>query len=175
MNHWWHSSDMQYFRLLVCIGSVLKIFQKNADKLKAKRANLHVFHVNFCIKLRIFFEQQSRASVNEKFDIEKLENKVEKLEQDINKLCNKEITFTQIENKCKYIFQKEKLQTISNLLRALCHEMNQPLQAISGYSDLIKLDLMGNNSVQQDIKQIRDQINKAVRINKIANVAKYLN
>jgi hypothetical protein len=104
MNHWWHSSDMQYFRLLVCIGSVLKIFQKNADKLKAKRANLHVFHVNFCIKLRIFFEQQSRASVNEKFDIEKLENKVEKLEQDINKLCNKEITFTQIENKCKYIF-----------------------------------------------------------------------
>ena len=114
--------------------------------------------------------------MSEKLDIEKLENKVEKLEQDINKLCNKEITFTQIENKCKYIFQKEKLQTISNLLRALCHEMNQPLQAISGYSDLIKLDLMGNNSVQQDIKQIRDQINKAVRINKkIANVAKYLN
>ena len=35
---------------------------------------------------------------------------------------------------------------------------------------------MGNNSVQQDIKQIRDQINKAVSINKkIANVAKYVN
>jgi signal transduction histidine kinase len=84
--------------------------------------------------------------------------------------------FTQIEHKCKHIFQKEKLQTISDLLRALCHEMNQPLQAISGYSDLIKLDLMGNNSVQQDIRQIRDQINKAVRINKkIANVAKYVN
>jgi hypothetical protein len=54
--------------------------------------------------------------------------------------------------------------------------MNQPLQAISGYSDLIKLDLMGNNSIQQDIKQIRDQINKAASINKkIANVAKYVN
>ena len=153
-----------------------KDFKKNADKLKAKRANLHVFRANFLYKIKDFFEQQSRVFVNEKFDIEKLENRVEKLEQDINKLCNKEKTFTQIEHKCKSIFQKEKLQTISDLLRALCHEMNQPLQAISGYSDLIKLDLMGNNSVQQDIKQIRDQINKAVRINKkIANVAKYLN
>jgi hypothetical protein len=54
--------------------------------------------------------------------------------------------------------------------------MNQPLQAISGYSDLIKLDLMGNKSVQQDIKQIRDQVNKAANINKkIAKVAKYVN
>jgi polyhydroxyalkanoate synthesis regulator phasin len=35
--------------------------------------------------------------LNEKLDIEKLENKIEKLEQDINKLCNKEKTFTQIE------------------------------------------------------------------------------
>jgi signal transduction histidine kinase len=123
-----------------------------------------------------FFEQQSRAFVNEKLDIEKLEKKIEKLEKDINRFCNKEKTLTQIEHKCKNIFQKEKLQTISDLLRALCHEMNQPLQAISGYSDLIKLDLMGNNSVQQDIKQIRDQINKAVSINeKIANVAKYVN
>ena len=57
------------------------------------------------------------------------------------------------------------MQTISDLLRVLCHEMNQPLQAISGYSDLIKLDLKGNNSIQQDIKQIRDQIDKANFIN----------
>jgi signal transduction histidine kinase len=114
--------------------------------------------------------------VNDKLDIEKLEKKIEQLEKDINKLRNKDKTFTQIENKCKYIFQKEKMQTISDLLRVLCHEMNQPLQAISGYSDLIKLDLMGNNSIQQDIKQIRDQINKAASINKkIANVAKYVN
>jgi hypothetical protein len=54
--------------------------------------------------------------------------------------------------------------------------MNQPLQAISGYSDLIKLDLMENSSVQKDIKQIRGQINRAVSINKkIVKVAKYVN
>ena len=114
--------------------------------------------------------------MNDKLNIEKLESKIEKLEQDINKLSNKDKTFTQNELQCKYIFQKEKMQTISDLIRALCHEMNQPLQAISGYSDLIKLDLMENNSVLQDIKQIRDQINKAASINKkIANVAKYVN
>ena len=114
--------------------------------------------------------------VSEKLDIEKLENKVEKLEQDINKFRNKDKTFTQIESNCKYIFQKEKMQTISDLLKVLCHEMNQPLQAISGYSDLIKLDLMENSSVKKYITQIRDQINKSVSINKkIAKVAKYVN
>jgi len=114
--------------------------------------------------------------VSEKLDIEKLENKVEKLEQDINKFRNKDKTFTQIESNCKYIFQKEKMKTISDLLKVLCHEMNQPLQAISGYSDLIKLDLMENSSVKKYITQIRDQINKSVSINKkIAKVAKYVN
>jgi signal transduction histidine kinase len=114
--------------------------------------------------------------VNDKLNIEKLEKKIENLEQDINKLCNKDKTFTQIESNCKYIFQKEKMQTISDLLKVLCHEMNQPLQAISGYSDLIKLDLMENSSVKKYITQIRDQINKSVSINKkIAKVAKYVN
>ena len=114
--------------------------------------------------------------MNDKLNIEKLEQKIEKLETDINKLCNKDKTFTQIENNCKNIFQKEKLQTISDLLKVLCHEMNQPLQAISGYSDLIKLDLMENSSVQKDIKQIHGQINRAVSINKkIAKVANYVN
>lgn len=113
--------------------------------------------------------------MNVKLNIEKLELKIEKLEQDINKLSNKDKTFTQIEANCKYIFQREKMRTISDLIKALCHEMNQPLQAISGYSDLIKLDFMGNNSVQQDIKQIRDQINKAASINKkIAKIAEYV-
>jgi signal transduction histidine kinase len=123
-----------------------------------------------------FFELKLGALVNDKLNIEKLEKKIENIEQDINKFRNKDKTFTQIENNCKNIFQKEKLQTISDLLKVLYHEMNQPLQAISGYSDLMKLDLMENSSVQKDIRQIRDQINIAVSINKkIAKVAKQVN
>jgi len=87
-----------------------------------------------------FFELKLGVFVKDKLNIEKLEQKIEKLEKDINKLYNKDKTFTQIENNTKNIFQKEKMQTISDLLKVLCHEMNQPLQAISGYSDLIKLD-----------------------------------
>lgn len=114
--------------------------------------------------------------MNDKFNIEKLEKKIEKLEQDLNKFCSKDENFTQIELNCKYIFQKEKLQTISDLVRVLCHEMNQPLQAIAGYSDLIKLDSKANISIKEDIKQISEQIDKANTINKkIVALAKHIN
>lgn len=114
--------------------------------------------------------------MNDKLNIEKLEEKIEKLEQDINKLYDKDKTFTQNEMNCKNVFQKEKLQTVSDLIRTLCHEMNQPLQVISGYSDLIKLELKGNGSIQKDLEQIRAQINQVKIINKkMAAVAKYIN
>ena len=116
------------------------------------------------------------AFVNDKLNIEKLEKKIERLEQNINKLCNKNKIFTSIEINCKYIFQEEKLHTISDLVRVLCHEMNQPLQVISGFSDLIKLNLMENSLMQKDIKQVREQIKKAAIINKkIATIARYIN
>jgi hypothetical protein len=54
--------------------------------------------------------------------------------------------------------------------------MNQPLQVISGFSDLIKLNLMENSLMQKDIKQVREQIKKAAIINKkIATIARYIN
>lgn len=114
--------------------------------------------------------------MNDKFNIEKLEKKIEKLDQNINKLCFKNKNFTETEINCKSIFQEKKLETVSDLIRALCHEMNQPLQAITGYSDLIKLDSKANISIKKDIKQICDQIDKANFINKkIVALAKYIN
>ena len=104
--------------------------------------------------------------MNYKFDIEKLEKKIEKLDQNINKLCFKNKDFTEAEINCKSIFQENKLKTVSDLIRALCHEMNQPLQAITGYSDLINLDPQVNISIKEDIKQISEQIDKANIINK---------
>jgi signal transduction histidine kinase len=114
--------------------------------------------------------------VKDKFNIEKLEEKIEKLDQNISKLCFKNKNFTETEINCKSIFQEKKLETVSDLIRALCHEMNQPLQAITGYSDLIRLDSKVNISIMKDIKQIRDQIDKANIINKkIVALAKYIN
>lgn len=114
--------------------------------------------------------------MNAKFNIEKLEKKIEKLDQNIIKFCCENKNFTETEINCKTIFQENKLKTLSDLIRALCHEMSQPLQAITGYSDLIKLDSELNSSIKKDIKQIRDQIDKANIINqKIVALAKYIN
>jgi phosphoglycerate-specific signal transduction histidine kinase len=113
--------------------------------------------------------------VNDRFNIEKLEKKVKKLDQNITNLCSKNKNFTDTEINCKSVFQNKKLKTVSDLIRALCHEMNQPLQAITGYSDLIKLDSKANISIE-DIKQIDEQIDKANVINKkIVALAKYIN
>ena len=114
--------------------------------------------------------------MNYKFNIEKIEEKIEKLDQNINKLCSENKTFTPTEINCKTIFKENKLKTVGDLIRTLCHEINQPLQAITGYSDLIKLDSKVNSSIKKDIKQIRDQIDKANIINKkIVALAKYIN
>ena len=114
--------------------------------------------------------------MNAKFNIEKLQKKIEKLDQHIIKLCAENKDFTEPEINCKTIFQENKLKTVGDLIRALCHEMNQPLQAITGYSDLIKLDSKVNSSIKKDINQIRDQIDKANIINqKIVALAKYIN
>ena len=114
--------------------------------------------------------------MNDRWNIEKLEEQIEKLDQNINRLCFKNKNFTETEKKCKSIFQEKKLKTVSDLIRALCHEMNQPLQAIIGYSDLIKLDSNADISIKEDINQISEQIDKANIINKkIVALAKHIN
>ena len=114
--------------------------------------------------------------MNDKFNIEKLEEKIGKLEQDINKLCNKEKTITETEISCKNSFQEKKLQTVRHLMKVLCHEMNQPLQIITAYLEIIKLDSEVNSSIKKYIKQIHDQIDKVNSINKkLFAVAKYIN
>ena len=76
--------------------------------------------------------------MNGKFNIEKLEEKIDQLDHNIDKLCCKNKKFSQTEINCKNIFQEKKLETIGDLIKALCHEMNQPLQAIAGYEKPVR-------------------------------------
>jgi phosphoglycerate-specific signal transduction histidine kinase len=111
-----------------------------------------------------------RCTVNE------LETKIQNLEEAIIKDENNSKNLAENENNCKKIIQKEKLQTISELVRALCHELNQPLQAISGYSDLIKFTLSEDSPNFQNFNQIKTQIDKASIITKkLMGVTKYIN
>jgi len=42
--------------------------------------------------------------------------------------------------------EKEKFQGVLEMAGAVCHEINQPLMVISGYSELLQLDMSENDS-----------------------------
>jgi len=57
---------------------------------------------------------------------------------------------------------------------AVCHELNQPMQAISGYSELILMDLEDGKSPHDDIKSIKKQIDRMRDITKkLMNITRY--
>lgn len=85
-------------------------------------------------------------------------------------------TFTDISERRaaeKETVERERLQGVLEMAGAVCHEINQPLQAIIGYSELLELEpdvARGGNS----IRAIRNQ---ATRLGKItatlANITRY--
>ena len=47
------------------------------------------------VKQAYFWANNKGDSVNDKYNIEKLEKKIDKLEQDLNKFCNEDENFSQ--------------------------------------------------------------------------------
>jgi signal transduction histidine kinase len=62
--------------------------------------------------------------------------------------------------------QREKLQGVLELAGAVCHELNQPIQAIAGHSELALMDLPKDNPLYERIRTINEQINKMGDITK---------
>jgi len=58
------------------------------------------------------------------------------------------------------LLEKEKLQVIFEMTGAICHELSQPLQAISGYSELMLMNIQEDNPFYQNIKTIKDQVDR---------------
>ena len=76
-------------------------------------------------------------------------------------------TFTDISQRKaieKEKFEKERLQGVLEMAGAVCHEINQPLQAILGYSELL---LMGSESRYIEQRNIQSIKSQAARIGKI--------
>ena len=57
----------------------------------------------------------------------------------------------------KLTHQNEKLKSVVNLARKICHEMNQPLTGISGYCALIREELKEDHHAYEDLIQIEIQ------------------
>jgi len=53
--------------------------------------------------------------------------------------------------------QHEKMQGIIEMAGAVCHELNQPLQAIAGYSEILMMDVGVGNPLYDNINSIRQQ------------------
>jgi DNA-binding response OmpR family regulator len=72
------------------------------------------------------------------------------------------------------LIEKEKLQGVIEMAGTVCHEMNQPIQVITGYSELMLLDLPEDNPLYKKIKIIGEQIDKlAIITEKLMRVTKY--
>ncbi|MBN2122978.1 MAG: PAS domain S-box protein [Deltaproteobacteria bacterium] len=56
--------------------------------------------------------------------------------------------------------EKEKLQAVVETAGAVCHEMNQPLMAISGYSELLQMEVSGNEKLLPFARKIGEQVER---------------
>jgi CheY-like chemotaxis protein len=62
--------------------------------------------------------------------------------------------------------EKEKFQGVLEMAGAVCHEFNQPLMAISGYIEILLLDMSEDNPHHKTFKKIFEQIHRLGKITK---------
>ncbi len=66
----------------------------------------------------------------------------------------------------KSLIEKEKLKGIVEIAGAVCHELNQPMQAVLGYTELLLMDLSEDAPLYERIKAIKSQVDRMVTITK---------
>jgi len=70
--------------------------------------------------------------------------------------------------------QREKLNSVVEIAGAICHELNQPLMAVSGYSELIAMEISKDDPLKDKIDKIIAQIDKLGRITqKLMGITRY--
>lgn len=70
--------------------------------------------------------------------------------------------------------EKEKFQGVIEMAGAVCHEMNQPMQVVSGISELLMMDVEDDSPLYENIKIIKEQIDRMGEITKkLMGITKY--
>lgn len=70
--------------------------------------------------------------------------------------------------------EREKLEGVLEMAGAVCHELNQPLQSISGYTELILLDSGKENPALGKLTKIKSQVGRMAEItSQLMRVTKY--
>ena len=66
------------------------------------------------------------------------------------------------------------MQVMMEMAGAACHELNQPLQAISGYSELLMMEIDRNNPLYEMINEIKNESTRMGKITrKLNNITRY--
>jgi DNA-binding response OmpR family regulator len=72
------------------------------------------------------------------------------------------------------LIEKEKLQGIIEMAGAICHELNQPLQVVSGISELVTMDIEENNPLYEKMIMLQEQTERMGEITlKLTKITSY--
>ena len=72
------------------------------------------------------------------------------------------------------LLRQEKLQGVIEMAGAVCHELNQPLQVVSGISELLMMDVEDDNPFNGNVKTIKEQVVRMGEITrKLMRITKY--
>jgi nitrogen fixation/metabolism regulation signal transduction histidine kinase len=87
------------------------------------------------------------------------------------------VSIEDITNATKYEqakIEKEKLTAMLQTAGAICHEINQPLMAILGFSELLIDDASHGQIHEENVKEIKDQADRLAKItSKLMDITKY--
>ena len=69
---------------------------------------------------------------------------------------------------------REKLNSILEMSGAVCHELNQPMQVVTGYSELLLKALSEDSTLYKQVQSIVENIERMVEItNNLQNITRY--
>lgn len=74
----------------------------------------------------------------------------------------------------KEVREKEKLQGVIELAGTVCHELSQPMQIISGISDLVLLSISQNDDLYKKLSKIKEQVERMAELTmKLRDITRY--
>ena len=74
----------------------------------------------------------------------------------------------------KALLEKEKLNGVLEMAGTVCHDLNQPLQVILGYSQILKMETPRNSPANEMAGKIETQVENISRIiSKIMRISRY--
>jgi CheY-like chemotaxis protein len=72
------------------------------------------------------------------------------------------------------LIEKEKLQGVIEMAGAVCHDLNQPLMAVSGFSEILLMNTPEDNPQYPNIRNIQEQVERMGKITrKLMNITRY--